>query len=384
MPFMYRIGSLVFFLSYFGFLIRAQPVISEAISPQAGDTLLYAFDDQAGALDIGTAGAAQDWDFQDLSARVFAGQNFEAIGSAAGGAHFPAGQLYGTSEEGVETFYRSFAGQWQVLGFYGVDPLSLGIQAAMKYHPPLVEWSTPMFYLDSAENQTALGFAFAASDLPDSIISVLPIQPDSIRFTVEILRKDIVDAWGNLRLPSMSADVLRLRRLTIAETKLEAKVSFLGWQDISPIVNSYFPELTLAPDTSLSYHFFHDMTKQAIAICRMDNSGEVVQNVQFQDLQLTSVPPLEANLSFAIDFYPNPVRESLWMNVDNIPPGSYTVRVFNLLGVLVLERHVNLVETQKVLTLDFTKSGLGAGTYGVQLLNTKQNIYYAEKILFTP
>ena len=88
-----------------------------------------------------------------------------------------------------------------LLGYYGADPIGLGLNLVSKYNPPIVERRAPMQFFDVNSLNSGLLLPFSKDILPDTLLQLLPFIPDSLRIRIAINRLDVVDAWGNLAIP---------------------------------------------------------------------------------------------------------------------------------------------------------------------------------------
>jgi hypothetical protein len=331
-------------------LAQAQITVTNASFYAAGDTISLALIDSLSGVTISAAGTGQVWDFSALSPDTVLGFRVRPANQGAGSASFPTADLVLANQLG-ETYFRKSASAMSNLGFVGGFGIPLGQALTPTYNPPLVEQRAPMAYFDVNTANSALQVTFPASFLPDSLLAGAPIAPDSIRFSQTLTRLDVVDSWGQLKLPGGDYQVLRERRQTITDTKIEVLLGFF-WIDLSTI----FPFPGAGQDTSIAYHFFANGVKGPVAVFDVEPSDpSQVISVQYQDQILTSThqPVVLARRLFR---GPLPATDMLRFDLSILDRTS-VVEVLNLAGQVVRRQ-----ESAPAL-LELGISGLPAGSY---------------------
>jgi len=88
------------------------------------------------------------------------------------------------------------------------------------------------------DDKTEASVDLSADVIPDELLEQSPIQLefDSIRITLIVDSESIVDSWGTVRLPDGDYEVLRDKVSSNTETKLFVKTDFLGWFDVTGLV----------------------------------------------------------------------------------------------------------------------------------------------------
>ena len=73
-----------------------------------------------------------------------------------------------------------------------------------------------------------------------------------------------MDAWGTMSIPGGTYDVLREKRTLDQDVRLDAKVGFLGWQDITDIVLGLtdIGADVLGNNQVVRYYFWNDVAKE--------------------------------------------------------------------------------------------------------------------------
>ena len=350
---------LLFFL-ILEYSLAAQIVLQPTNLPKLGDTLRTAIDNMPGNISWMPSGADQRWDFTALQA-PFTRQTI--IKSPEVGEHrdqFPTANMLVELAEGAEAYYRFIISQQstvQLLGFFGEDPLHFGVKVLTRYNPPIVDRRAPLRYLDNNKVQSALLLPFSADDLPKAILDQLPITPDSLRIRITIDRRDVVDSWGKVTIPGGIYDVLREKRTEIRETRVEAKLGFSAWQDITDLI----PNSELAgKETTVAYCFFSNEAQEPIAVVTMSQDAKKPLRVEYKANDLTTDVQNVKTLKPGVYAFPNPAIVNVRFEFTNLPPGNYKVSIYNILGAEVWKQYY-YINGQRIDKVDI--SSLRKGTY---------------------
>lgn len=330
-------------------LVQAQITVTNAAFYAAGDSISLGVLDSAVGLTMGPAGTDQVWDFSGLTPDEVVGFSIRPASQGSAFGSFPNAQLVSSSPFG-ETYYQVSASAMSNLGFVGSFGLPLGQALTPRYTPPLVEQRAPMAYFDVNTTNSALQVTFPASFLPDTLLAGAPFTPDSIRFSQTLTRLDVVDGWGVLKVPGKEYPVLRERRQTISDTKVEVLVGFL-WLDLSTLL----PLPGLGQDTTLTFHFFTNGVKGPLAVFEVEPSApSQVIAVQYQDQIITS---LHQPVRLAERLFRGPVPANDLLRFDlGILDRPATIEILNIQGQLLRR-----VESGPGLA-EISVSGLPAGT----------------------
>lgn len=363
----------------------SQISISSDYFPASGDTTYTALDNLPSGIDVGSAGPNQNWNFTTLQAPFSRRTIYRSSSDGNYFDEYPSSDLLAELVENAESYYNVTDSRFELQGFGGSDPLGLGIEALPKYSPPLVERWAPLKYEDERSTEANISYAFSADDLPSQITDPLPITPDSFRVRYSLSREDVVDAWGTASIPGGVYDVLREKRTTQQDVRLDAKVGFFGWQDITDIVLEAVDideilgmDNALGESTTISYHYYSDEAKEAIAIVTMDQEGVNPVRVQFKGNDIISSVQNVNALRPGVYAFPNPAIVNVRFEFSNLKPGNYTLRIYNILGVEVWKKkyNVNNFRTEKV-----DISALRKGTYLYSLTNEKGKTLATKRLI---
>lgn len=315
-------------------LVRAQITITNAVFPVEGDTLHYAFDNQPGGINALTPpGGNQEWDFSSLQASLTWDQVFVSPQTGVAQAAYPgATLLYTPLNSDVEAYLNVTNDKVSLLGFYGDDPIGLGLNLVTMYNPPIVQARQPVNFFDINQISSGLLLPFSSNLLPAEILNQLPVTPDSLRIRLAINRLDVVDGWGDLSIPGGVFEVLREKRTEYRETRLDAKVPPLGWLDITDVAIQSLGISTLGVDTTVTLHFLNNQSKEPIAICTLDNALSQVVSVQFKNLNFSTGVTDPGRTAVQLSVFPNPAEETLTLRATDIAPGAFTLIIYDALG----------------------------------------------------
>ncbi len=344
--------------------LQAQPIINNDILPKVGDTVILASDNLPEGIAIFSEKGQQDWDFMDLQSAFSKKTVVEKVARYKGDFQFSEADIKIEDLSGVENYYHLHKSQLKLVGTKGVDPYGLGLEMQTTYDPAYVTLQTPMAYGDITNTSGRFTSELPANKLPITLLYSLPILPDSVRFVSSIERSQEIDAWGHLVLPDNSFEVLRERRITAIKTRLEVKVGSFPWRDITDeIYTARFPKEQI----KLSYHFYSNETSMPVATVTMKPDGVNAAAINYIVTDPTSTMRNTTGES-DIYAYPNPAINEVRFEFSNLPPAQYTMKIFNILGVSVMEKSYQLSGFK---TIKWNVSKLRKGTYLYSLVDDK-------------
>lgn len=362
--------------------LSAQITITAAdYFPALGDTLLTSVDLQPENITITPAGGDQTWDFTNLE------EDFDLLniigdpdtGTVAG--QYPAAQLLITQEGGVgEGYYTSTDNAYSVIAYAGADPLGFGLEVSAPFDPPYVERWAPLAFFDVRNTNSSLQISIDADQLPSAILDSLPVSPDSLRVSINTSRTDVVDGWGNLSIPGGSYDVLREKRTEFRDLRLEAKVGFFPWVDVTDVVVGLLMLDELGEDTSITYNYWSNLEKEPIAIVTMNNDETAVQQIEYKQIEIVSNTFVAASAQPTAKVYPNPAIVEARFQFENLPNGNYQLELYDLTGKRIWQRSISARGTheERLDVTDFPK-----GLYLYSLKNASGQPVLTNRLLVT-
>ena len=266
---MNRIIPIIISISIFSFAnLFAQITLTDSYFPVAGDTL-FTFNDIQPTIEVPTSGADQEWDFTSLSGPVVLQTVLKPASEGDNAPQFPTADIV-TDFQGGEGYFTVDNSAYRFQGYVGADPGGIGIDIIALFSPTVIERRAGLEYLDVNSSESNMLFAFAFEDIPTALTDSLnlPITPDSVRIRLNIDRLEIIDGWGTVDIPGGTYEVLKENRFEITDTRLEAKISILPWQDLTDILPPNIGFFGM--DTVRSYNFYANDVKEPIAQLFLD------------------------------------------------------------------------------------------------------------------
>ena len=333
----------------------AQITVTSSSFPAANDTLRYALDDRP-ALDVQSLytppGGPQTWDLSKLVARSVSSQVFRAASVGKNASSYPGAELV-VVDAIRETYYNVTNTRFENMGYAGVDPFGLGLNARFKLLPAYTERRATMNFFDINVANSAIIQGFAVSDLPEVIKNNLPLSAtliDSIRVRLTFSRNDVVDAYGTLKLPFAQYNVLREKRTEYISTRVDVH-TFLGWLDATDLIvnqNASFASV-LGVDTLISHNFFNNTTKEIIAQLNFNTAQNQILSVRFKAPPRATVPVREVLPPTAqLQLFPNPVDEEIQLSFVPLISGKLRIELHDALGRTLKASQVEVVQQQKM------------------------------------
>jgi hypothetical protein len=366
-------------------LLSAQITVSSATFPLPGDTLRYTVAANPGiAIALYTPpGGDQIWDLSALTPAF----NFETpFRPAAEGTYvneYPEATMVVLAATN-EYYYKSTTTAFEQLGHVSDSVGGLPLIAMHKNEPVLAERKAPLNFLDVNSQTTNDLLLWSYSEIPAGAI-ILSETPVSVRMHVSYKQVDVVDAWGTLRLPGelpqSEFPVLRLKRSGYLTRRIDAEILPFGWQDISneiQINGSAWGSL-IGVDSTVSHHYFNDVSKEEIAVLTYNTDQNAVTSVVYKNalLQTSAIEAHEEVLS-GMQVYPNPTVSDITINCAHALPGVYTLKIFSSTGAIVHESTDVLSANATILTsLPVMMSGL----YFCCLEDAKGNVVGTSRLM---
>ncbi len=357
--------------------VAAQVTISDAVLPQAGDTVTWHVYTPSGGIAITPPGGNQSWDFSGLGSDYVQVIPFRPASEGAWYDAVPQADLFTPIAQDQELYYRVAGGKLELLGILGQDPAGLGLTLFARFEPPLPELRTPMAFFDQYLSQSDLSVPFSADDVPGGFLDSLPISPDSLRLRIHFERVELADAWGTLTLPGGAQhDVLRLKRIESRETRLDVKVGPLPWQDVTDLLP--FADF-LGADTTVYYLYFSNDVPMPLLSMTAAPDADEAYSVQYQASEpITTATRERPPARPGVYVWPNPVVSTAQFRFVNLAPGRYTLRVYNVLGIPVWETHVQLNGDR---TIEVELGHLRKGAYLYSLVDSEGRTLMTKRLV---
>ena len=363
------------------FSITAQITLSRSGFPQAGDTLITAVDNLPTNIAITGAGGNQTWNFANLQAPFSRRTIYGKAAHGSAGTDFPNANLVANIATGADGYFKIDKESVELVGLFGADPLELGLEIITKYQPALELRRAPMKYEDEHQSEGTLLLPFSTDELPTGVFDQLPITPDSLRIKISSTRNDIVDAWGSVIIPEEKFEVLREKRTEYRDTKLEAKVGKLNWQDITQLAIATLSKEgadLLGKDTIVTHNFFAEDIKETVAIITLNANETVVEKVEFKASNLSSNTNSADAVKPGVYAFPNPAIEDVRFEFSNLEAGNYDLKLFNIVGAEVWSDKY-FINGNRAIKVDI--SNLKKGTYLYNLVNDRNKTITTRRLV---
>lgn len=348
----------------------SQISVSNTTFPKIGDTLKTIFTlNVPGGLNLGTTGGPKIWDFSQLSAGVSQQEVYLNPSAGKDAVSFPEANLIMRSG-GQDLYIKSTTTKMEGLGFGGSNPF-LDTSIVIKFNRRPVLRRAPVEFISSDDTQGEFRISLGADIIPDTLLSTLPIKPDSVRIQFSNSVRSIVDAYGTLKLQGRNFEVLKEKGVRITEIKLFVKILGL-WLDPVALLGGNIPTDFIdlvGKDTTIVYNFYSNVKKEVIVSAEYDPSGTFL-GVSFVDLNgKLSLVSNQKPESFRI--FPNPFNEFITLStIEN--EGRHGVSISDMLGNVVF---FDILFFNKGETKQINTSNWPAGVYFLSLINSanKQN-----------
>ncbi len=309
--------------------IQAQIFVPTSLMPRAGDTLLTAVDNLPTYIKSIGSGRNQRWDFAMLEAPYTRSSVWKPAAKGSAPSFFKNAEYTAPVDEQTEGYYRTQGNDLLLLGAVGPDPLNLSRKSVLHYSPGLVERRYGLRYGDAFQADANLVLTLGEDEIPSWFRKKLPVSPDSLRLRVSYDRQYDVDSYGRMIVPGGIFEVIRERRIEIIEMRLEVKVGRRRWQEVT---KSLKDKELLRTQKKISYHFYASSSKEPVARVWMSSNEKKVLKIEFKPRERENTVQNIASVRPDIYVSPNPAISSVRFEFYNLPPGTYKLSIFNIIG----------------------------------------------------
>ena len=324
------------------FITSAQIMVTSTTFPVVGDKLRYI---QAAnpivAISLFTPpGGNQNWNLSTLKAGTLFETAYRAASEGANFASFPGANMLVIGATG-EFYYKTSATKFELLGQAAQTVAGVPLKAIYKNSPPIAVRHSPLNFFDIYQQSSSNLLAWAYNDIPNGTLN-FPARPDSIRFRISNSIIEVVDGWGTLTLPGSLPQsqypVLRLKKTTYHEQRMDAKIPPLGWLDVTDLVirgGTSWSNL-FGVDTTVTHHYFNNVSKEEIATLTFNNEQNAVLSVVYKNTAAsTPIINVDAFNTATIQLFPNPAMESVTIRTTTPIENSLRFAIHNTLGQLI-------------------------------------------------
>ncbi|MBK9734876.1 MAG: T9SS type A sorting domain-containing protein [Saprospiraceae bacterium] len=335
----------------------AQITVTNATFPIKGDTLKTVITSNISApLIIGDVGGPQTWNFSMLNTGSRITQLCLDPKDGAEFASFPSATLM-IQTDGQIQYINATPTKMEVLGLGG-DNGFIPTQVAVKYTDKPAFRVAPLKFIGSYNSNAKFNLDLGTEIIPDTILSSLPLKPDSIRIQFVSASNNLMDAFGKLTMQNKTYDVLREKSETTTEVKFFAKLPF-GWFDVGSIIGGSLPGGLgnfLGKDTTITYNFYSNVKKEILVSADYNTANEF-QSVTFADLGgvVSSSNELPSIGQSYLEVFPNPATDIIAFKTDNLTTGKYFITLSDMSGRVVYfeNSHITKDEVKNIKTANF-------------------------------
>ena len=372
-------------LSLLTLTATAQITITQAYFPAAGDTLRYGTAASVDGVDLLNPGADRQWDFGEQTA---VDTPLQIILPYDGNPEFPDADVIVAIDSANQGYYAITDTAYELVGIQGMltDVLP-GFEYTTPVRPGRAERRAPLEFGDRYASTTVNTIALDVDSLPaeakDALGDFGPLlnNIDSIRIASTSERTDEVDASGALTLNGQTYEVLRERRVETTRATVAVKTGGGPFTDVTGLILLQDPSLGNflgEQEATTTYYYWTNTEKEAVAIVTVDDA-DVPQRLTFIQGDVTNSTGGPQLPQAQVRVYPNPARDFTVFEVAGLEPGSYTLRVVNMLGREVITRQLTPIDTRA--RTEVNVSQLPRGPYIYSLINERGRILTTRRLL---
>lgn len=334
-----------------------QITVTNSTFPQAGDTLFTVLDTDSNII-IGDAGQDMTWDFSSLSGPFGRETLFLDASQGISSAIFPDADIVSISANEQETYYQIFSDRIIEVGRAGEFVQGFDIPIVYQENPTFRK--APLAFGDIGSDEAVASIELASDVIPEELLASLPIQFDSIRISLVVNSDTEVDAWGTVKLPDGEYEVIRDRVNTITDTKLFAKLPFIGWSDATAFlggIEGFSDAFGVVETTTYNYYSAND---KEVIVSVITDDQDMVTSVEYKGDAIISDIKVVTPQHTMITAYPNPSFGNVSIQMVNYPLGEYKMKVYNVVGKELWSERFQL-RSNRVFKADLMH--LSKGTY---------------------
>jgi len=326
-----------------------------------GDNIYEALDSVSGsAIQIGSSGANQTWDFSSLQENVVNIIEHVDPSSTQFGSMHPSSNLC-TLDDGQYIYMNKSSTGLDIVGFDDQQLFNPILALPLPLTYPMQYSTGPILAINDKEENNAF--------IPDSLATVMTFGAahtiDSINIQLTLESSYEIDGWGNVILPMGTFSALRLYVSTTNTQEIFLYCTDTlfgassGWY---PAPQQLFPTNT---ETEYFYQWWSNdpATKMGVVHIDVDEFG----NSNSTYIQFLTIPQanLVSNLeSIKVNVYPNPTSKDLIITTDLI---NCSYNLTDLKGSKLLFNEFN---NSTIIDL----SSFSSGTYFLQIYTGEGDI----------
>lgn len=331
----------------------------------AEDTAYYGRDYLPEGINVTATGPAQSWNFRSLKAPYSLARRI-AVSSEREGLTY-ANLIHGNATEAI---LKVKGKQSEVIQIMDDNPVCPDSKLTFTLTPAL----RPFFNGVLGEQFLYRGRMSAVFPWPRHLTcawSPSPL-PDSCRVTYVYTEEAIVDGEGIIYLPTESNQAFRQRVEIRKAIQVEVRYGNV-WKDVTQSV----PGIRLLTTHSL-LRYVSSTTGMMLAEIELSD-GMIPHSVLFKTHPMLTRVFAEEPVKSDVFAYPNPSYDIVRFQLHDLPHGSYTLKIFNIVGVPLREMTFNVDHPRKTVAMDL--SDLQRGTYLYRLQDRHGRTIKTKRIL---
>lgn len=335
-----------------------------------GDTLYHATDQLALNIHPTPPGDNRVWDFSKLMSAFIRQRVVEPVIPELLPGPLSKSTMKLEDMQGLDRYYRFKEGKIECLGqeLKLTDKVSI-----LAWFDPPVKYEEQLNYPERNITKPRLITEAKPPGFFHQIEFTRNINADSIRLIYQLNIQRTTDAFGILKLPAGVYDVVRERVIVNARPQLMVKHGH-KWQPYT--MGDNLPEWARSFEERKDYLWARGYT-EPIALVETDGKG-FVSRIYYQAPRWSGKLINETPSQKDVFAYPNPSFGPVRFDFFNLPDDTYTLEIFNILGMKLMSRTVDLRE-EKTIQLDL--SSLKKGTYIYRLLDGDNNTIRSKRLV---
>lgn len=347
-------------------------MISGDVKPFIGDTFLIATDHLPEDLSIGPTGQAINWDYTRLQSAYAKRVIVNGIQKTGGENNISANAMITSYFDG-DHLLDIEEGRIYEVGRRIPNPFIKG-----EYLEGFVENKIPWFqsfrFGETGEASTTIIFPIDAEmlRLKRNLSWLESNAVLRIVYTIDITWK--ADAWGRIRIPFGTYDVVRQQVFEDITGAFEVKNASGQWTNIDAAITG----VNLPDDRYERYLYWSDELEHPVVILEIDPTTSEITKVHYKAFEFSSKVVNNQPSNIDVLAYPNPAFDLVRFDLMNLSNDIYTIEIYDILG-----RQINSfqAEVDGYTTVALNLSHLKKGTYIYRVANSRNNSVISKRIV---
>ena len=355
--------------------IQAQITLNSTDVVNMGDMVEQATDTLPGGITIGSAGAAQTWNFATINEDELDTSYFLDPSTLPGNTDFPLSNL-GMTNASEDSAWYFLTKNTLGLVINGIHQMQGGTGVSIPVTSKIVTFPSTMGTNYGGSWSGPLGAFPLGQDLdgpfPQGVI-------DSLKITRTAILTSNIDAWGDVTTPL--GTFASLRQIVSEETidttwQLEAGVwSIISSVSIVALSGLGVDLVDVAYDTTRTSRWWTNDPSARFPIVEMDyEANGTVNSIEWLKATPTTVSVTEtASISNNVSLFPNPAKNNV--TISTLLTNNDNIKIFDVTGKLIKTERFN----SNSITLSV--SDLNNGLYFYNINDVNGNVIHSNKFV---